>query len=158
MLGGRRDYILSIIEQIAQLLAQVVFNRQAGRPQAALQTIMQACERLFGMEGAQLFQFTPDQHFAMLVENEAPENARAKVLIYAALNVEAAHVYTAMGKPEVARLSLTNALRLTLRARQTYGAAELPAFAPDVNELLAALKDAPLDADTAELLQAANSG
>ncbi|MEI6860779.1 MAG: hypothetical protein WCL04_00820 [Verrucomicrobiota bacterium] len=152
---ARRDYILSIIEQVGRMLAQVIFQRKAGQHQQALQAIVQGCERLFGMEADQLFQFTPEQHFAMLADGEQPEVARDKVLLYATLCAEAGQIYAAQGNPTLARGSFVNALRLTLRARSEFSSDGLPVYAPDVAGLLEALKDAPLDADTAELMQAA---
>jgi hypothetical protein len=161
---GRRDYILTIIEQVGQMLAQLIAKRrndhgadhqQTMIPAEALQSVVHGCERLFGMEAAQLFQFTPEQHVLMLAEGEAPENARAKILLYAALCAEAGHAYTALGKPAMARHSLINALRLTLRAKQIYGVQELPVFTLETPDLVALLKDAPLDAETAELMKSA---
>jgi hypothetical protein len=48
-----------------------------------------------------------------------------------------------------------NALRFTLRARQTFPAAGWPEFAPSLTELLDLLGDASLDPDTTALLEAA---
>ncbi len=157
---GRRDYILTMIEQIGELLAQLTTRRasaehqQAASSQEALQSIVQSCERLFGMEATRLFQFTPEQHFLMLAEAESPENARDKILLYAALCAEAGRTYVLLGKPAMARHSATNALRLTLKAQQSYGTESLPLFAPNVTDLLATLKDAPLDTETVELVNA----
>ena len=72
MLTSRRDYILRIIDEVGRLLARVVFKRRTGETEEALQTIVQACERLFSMEADKLFQFTPEKHYAMLLESEAP--------------------------------------------------------------------------------------
>ena len=150
---ARRDYILSIIEQVGRMLAQVIFRRKAGQHQEALQAVVQGCERLFGLEASQLFQFTPEQHFLMLADGEQPEVARDKVLLYAAMCAEAGQIYAAQGNQPLARGSFLNALRLTLRARSEFSSERLPVYTPDVAELLAALTDVPLDADTAELLR-----
>jgi hypothetical protein len=147
-----RDYLLRLIEQVAQLLARAVHQRKASSPQESLQSIMAACERLFGLEAVQIFQFTPDQHMAMLTEGETPGNARNKILIYAALNLEAGRNYTALGQPQLAQQTFLNALRLTLRARSQYPADLWPDYAPNIAELLKLLGDTPLDSDTATLL------
>ena len=141
-----------MIDEVTQFLARAVFHRKGGGEQDALHSIVQACERLFGLEADRLFQFTPDQHFLMLTEGEAPENARAKVLIFAALNAEAGRNYAALRKPDLARVSFLNALRFTLRARLSFPTDALPAYAPQVAELLELLRDQPLDAETAGLL------
>ncbi|HXA15294.1 MAG TPA: hypothetical protein VNW23_09225 [Opitutaceae bacterium] len=156
MLTSRRDYILRIIDEVGELLSRIIFQRSKSRPQDALQSVMQACERLFSLEADKLFQFTPEQQFAMLTDHEEPEIAGQKVLLYAALNAEAGKIYTTLGNQPMARGSLINALRLTLKAQAAFPSENPPAYAPRVPELLDALKDAPLDADTASLLRAAD--
>ena len=158
MPASRRDYILTLIDQLGELLAQAIAKRKktplTGTAQAhqALQSVIQSCERLFGLEGAQLFQFTPDQHIAMLADGEAPEVARDKILLYSALCAEAGEVYATLGKPAVAQQSRLNALRLTLRARSEFPGGDLPLFAVEPAELLAALKGVPLDPETKQLV------
>jgi hypothetical protein len=158
MLTSRRDYILRIIDEVSRLLARVIFKRRSGEQEDALQAVVQACERLFALEADQLFQFTPEQHFVMLTEGEEPEIGRDKVLLYAALNTEAGHVYSKMGNAVMARASYLNALRFALRARSEFPAGNLPAYAPSLAVLREVLADAPLDPATAEVLKAAESG
>jgi hypothetical protein len=153
MFTSRRDYILRIIDEVSRLLARVIFKRRSGEQDEALQTLVQACERLFAMEADKLFQFTPEQHFLMLVENEPPEIGRDKVLLYAALNTEAGQIYTKAGNRAMARASFLNALRLALRARTGFSAENLPPYAPSLAVLREALADAPLDPETAALLK-----
>ena len=81
MLTSRRDYILRIIDEVGRLLARALFKRRAGANAEALEAIVQSCERLFSMEADKLFQFTPEQHFAMLADAETPENGRDKILL-----------------------------------------------------------------------------
>jgi hypothetical protein len=147
---------MRIVEEVSELLARAVFQRKGGREQEALHSVVQSCERLFGLEADRLFQFTPNQHFLMLTEGEEADAARAKVLIYAALTMEAGRNHAALGKPEFARVSFLTALRVALRARLSFPTGTPPAYAPDVDELLALLKDRPLDPETAGLLQGAN--
>jgi hypothetical protein len=154
MLTSRRDYILRIIDEVSRLLARIIFKRRSGENEDALQAIVQACERLFAMEADKLFQFTPDQHFVMLTEGESPEIGRDKVLLYAALNTEAGHIYTKLGNPAMARASFINALRFSVRAGSEFPQENLPAYAPSLAVLREALADAPLDPATAALLKA----
>jgi hypothetical protein len=157
MITSRRDYLLRMIDEVGRLLARVIFQRQNRREQEALQSVVQACERLFNLEAAQLFQFTPDQHFLMLTQGESSEDARDKVLLYAALNAEAARAYLSLHNPAMARSSFLNALRFTLRARKEFPPDGLPDYAPKIPELLDALKDQPLDPETEEMLRSANA-
>ncbi len=155
MITSRRDYILRIIDEVGRLLARVIFKRRGGEPEEALQTIVQACERLFSLEADKLFQFTPEQHFAMLSEDEPPEIARNKILLYAALNTEAGHIYTKLGNRKMARASFLNALRFVARAQNEFPAENWPAHAPSIAVLREILADEPLDAATLELLKTA---
>lgn len=152
MITSRRDYILRIIDEVARMLARVIFKRRSGTGEEALELVVEACERLFSLERDQLFQFTPRQHFAMLTENEPPQIARDKVLLYAGLNAEAGRVYEQQGNAPLARATRMNALRFALRARECASDAPLPEFAPKVEELLAALGPEPLDPDVIALL------
>ncbi len=147
-----RDYLLRLIEQVGQLLSRAVQQRQNHAPQESLQSVMAACERLFGLPAVEVFQHTPDQHIRMLADGETPEIARDKILMYAALNAEAGRCYAELGNPPFAHQSYYNALRLTLRARRDYPADRWPPFAPNVTDLLTLLGDTPLDDDTAALL------
>ena len=155
MITSRRDYILRLIDEVGRLLARAIFKRGTGAGQEALQTIVQACEQLFALEADKLFQFTPDQHFVMLTEGEEPTVARDKVLLYAALNREAAAAYTQLGNREMARATTLNALRFTLRARAELSSDNLPAFTPDIAGMLDQLGNAPLDPETEALFRAA---
>lgn len=154
MLTSRRDYVLRLIDEVGELLDRVIFQRTKSRLQDALQSVVQACERLFSLEADKLFQLTPDQQFALLTEHEPAEIAGQKVLLYAALNAEAGKIYITLGNQPMARGSFINALRLTLKAQASFPSENPPAYAPRVAELLDALKDAPLDSETAALLQA----
>lgn len=152
MITSRRDYLLRIIDEVGRLLARVMFKRRGGEDREALQTVVQACERLFGLEADKLFQFTSEQHFAMLSENEAPEIGRDKILLYAALNLQAGQIYAKLGNQAMARASFLNALRLTLRSRVEFGSEKLPEFTPDLDELSNLLAGEPLDPETADRL------
>lgn len=150
----QRDYILRLIDQVGLLLRRAIEQRERHSPQESLQSVMAACERLFGLEAVELFRFTPDQHFVMLTQDGA-DDAREKVLIYAALCAEAARAFQQLGQPAHARQSLVNALRLVAQARLAFPAEGWPDYAPPESDLLAALGPEPLDADTTALLAAA---
>lgn len=151
----QRDYILRLIEQVAQLLSRVIRQRESHSPHEALQSIMAACERLFGMEAVRIFQFTPDQHTVMLAEGEEREVAHDKILMYAALNEQAGQCYLTLGQPKLAQQSFVNALRLTLKAEQQFPGFNAPAFAPAQTELLQRLSDIPLDEEITGMLAVA---
>jgi hypothetical protein len=153
----QRDYLLRLIEQAGLMLRRAIEQRERRSPQEALQSVMAGCERLFGLEAVELFRLTPDQHYAMLTAEGAPD-AREKVLIYAALNAEAARAFLQLNQPAHARQSFVNALRLVLQARLAFPADGWPDYAPREADLLAALAGEPLDADTAALLASVRGG
>jgi hypothetical protein len=150
----QRDYILRLIEQVAQLLSRAVRQREDNSPQESLQSIMAACERLFGVEAVQLFQFTPEQHVAMLADGEDPEVAHDKILMYAALNEQAGQCYQRLGQPTLSQQSFLNALRFSLKARHQFPGFDAPPFAPSEAQLLRAIGDLPLDSELQELIAA----
>lgn len=152
----QRDYLLRIIDQVALLLVRAIRQRESSAPQEGLQSIMAACERLFGMEAVQLFQFTPDQHVEMLAKGEDPESAHDKIMIYARLNQEAGACYARLGQANLAHQSFVNALRLSLQAKEQSPGSPAPDFAPDINELLREIGP-PADADTVQLVSAAKA-
>jgi hypothetical protein len=155
MLTSRRDYIVRIIEEVGRLLARSVFKRKAGADQEALETVVHGFTRLFQLDADQVFLLTPTQHYQMLAEDaETPEFARDKILLYAALSAEAGMIYAKQGNAAMARVTRLNALRFTLKARADYPSNALPQYAPNVDELLKALADEPLDPETAALVQA----
>lgn len=157
MITSRRDYILRMIDEVGRLLARVIFKRRAGADQEALEVVVAGCERLFGRQADQIFALTPEQQVAMLLEDTPPELARDKLLLYAALNAEAGRIYQRLGREPLARASLTQALRLTVKARVRFPSDNLPDYAPKTSELLAALSGEPLDPETAEMVKTATT-
>jgi len=158
MITSRRDYIMRIIEEVGRILARISSKRRKGdTDETALENVVFGLQRLFNLDADQIFLLTPEQHFEMLIDDEEPEFARDKVLLYAALCAEAGHVYARMGSREKARATFMTALRFTLKARAKFSAEGLPDYAPNPSELLAALADAPLDPETAELVTASAS-
>ena len=152
MINSRRDYILRIIDEISRMIARIVFKRQAGADQEALEIVVQGFQRLFNLQPEQLFQFTPDHHYVMLTLDEPPDIARDKVLLYAALNAEAGQIYAKMGNQAMARTTLTNALQFALKAREIKCDAPLPDFAPNIEALADTLGRDSLDEATRAML------
>src|SRR6266498_4244990 len=117
MLTSRRDYLLRIIDEVGRILGQIVFKRRAGADVEALETVVVGYQRLFNLDGDQVFLLTPRQHYEMLTDEESPFDARDKVLLYATLSAEAGKIYAKLGNRPMSRACFVNALRFTLRAR-----------------------------------------
>jgi hypothetical protein len=151
MITSRRDYLLRMIDEITRMIARIVFKRRGGADQEALEIVVQGFERLFNLDRNQVFQFTPDQQFAMLTLDEPPEIARDKVLLYAALSAEAGWTYHKMGQQRMATATFMNAVRFALRSRAYQVDTPLPDYAPKVEDLVAMIGDDRLDPDVAEM-------
>lgn len=158
MITSRRDYIVRVIEELGRVIARLSARRKQENPEeTALETIVMGFQRLLVLDADQIFLLTPDQHFTMLVRDEPPDVARDKVLTYAALSTEAGHVYARKGNAAIARATWLNALRFVLKAQTRWSMEGAPDYAPRVDDLLALVKDAPLDAETAALLSQAKA-
>ena len=155
MLTSRRDYLLRILDEVSRILGQIVFKQRAGADQEALETVVVGYQRLFNLDGDQIFLLTPEQHYQMLTEEDSPYDARDKVLLYAALSTEAGRIYAKQGNRAMSRACFVNALRFALRARIEFPPEGLPGYAPDIAGLQAALGDGPLDPGTTELVRRA---
>src|SRR5476651_1358698 len=104
MLTSRRDYLMRILEEVSRLLARVSFKRRKGdTDDAALETVVFGFQRLFNLDSDQIFLLTPSQHYDLLADADAPEFARDRVLMYAALSAEAGYVYARQGNSAMAR-------------------------------------------------------
>lgn len=155
MITSNRDYILRIIDEVTQIVARLIFKRGTGADEEALELTVQGFERLFNLERQQIFQFTPDQQYRILILDEPADLARDKVLLYAALSAEAGKTYEKMGSARMAHATFTNALRFALKARSIATDAALPQYAPEPDELVARLGGVDtLDPETAALLRA----
>lgn len=153
MITSRRDYILRIIDEVSRLVARIVFKRQVGADQEALELTIQGFERLFNLERDKLFQLSPDHHAVMLTLDEPPEIARDKLLVYAALSAEAGKTYAKMGNAAMSRATYTNAIRFSCKARDHASDAPLPTYAPNVNELVSIVGLDRLDEETRAMLR-----
>jgi len=112
----QRDYILRLVEQLREFLAQIIRLREGSRPDDALVAIMHAQEQLFACPSAQFGALLPDAQFHMLILGEQPEQARAKILLQADLLAETARVYDAKDQLALAQGARHYALALLRHA------------------------------------------
>lgn len=144
---------MRMFDELGRLIARLSSKRKKGdTDDAPLEIIVYGMQRLFGLDADEIFALTPEQHFAILCDDDSPEFARDKVLMYAALCMEAGHAYARQGNHPMARASFTNALRFTLKARAKFSTEGLPDYTPNADELLKLLADQPLDPETAKLV------
>jgi len=123
----QRDYILRLVEQLREFLAQITRLREGARPDDALIAIAHAQEQLFARPIAQFGALLPDAQFHMLIHGERPEQARAKILLQADLLAETARVYDAKDQLALAQGARHYALELLQLAAAQFPAPVLDA-------------------------------
>ena len=151
---ARRDYLLRLIEQAAQVIARIALQREAGQQGPAVQSVIDGIEKLFGLTVAELGSLDADQIHTQLTSGEQPETARDKCLIFAALNNQAGLAYEERDLPALAQPAFHLALVFTLRALAFRPRTRLPGFAPEVADLLYRLEGFDLPEPTLALLDA----
>jgi hypothetical protein len=94
MASQQRDYILRLIEQLRQFLAQITRLRENARYDEAITAIIRAQERLLGLPAERFLSAAPEEHFALITRGETADNAREKCLVEADLLAEIARIYS----------------------------------------------------------------
>jgi hypothetical protein len=151
MPGLREDYLLRLIEELREFVAQAVALRDTGRLGQALLTIVAAQERLFARPAAEFASRPVDEQLRLLTIDEAPGTARGKCLAYASILREAGRTYAALGRDDLAAGACQLALYVTLTVALASGepAADL---GPAIAELRARVPAASLQGPVRELL------
>ena len=154
----QRDYLLRLLEEAAQVIAQMVHLREEGQPEQAVSAVIDSLEKLFGLSVAELGSLDTDQLYAQLTLEENPENARNKCIIFAALNNQAGLAYADKDLPALAQPAFHLALVFTLRALTGYSRQGAPAITPDIDVMLYHLEGFELPKSTLDLLAAHRAG
>jgi hypothetical protein len=102
MATRQSDYLLRMIEQLRQFLAQITRLRRERCHDEALTAVMHAQERLFGLSAERFIGLTPSGQFDLITKGESPEHAREKCLMLVDLLAEAARIYTDKEQPALA--------------------------------------------------------
>jgi hypothetical protein len=154
----QRDYLLRLIEEAAQVIAQIAHLRDEGQPEQAVSAVIDGLEKLFGLTVSELGSLDTDQLYAQLTLEENPENARDKCLIFAALNYQAGLSYADKDLPALSQPAFHLALVFTLRALTGFPGGSRPAITPDIDVLLYHLEGFELPRSTLDLLAAYRAG
>lgn len=149
----RQDYILRLIGELRQFVAAVLGSGDPARVGEALHAILHAQQRLFNAPPAQFLGLTLDQQLDLLGRAEAPAHAVEKAATYAATLVEAARVYDATHRDDLAAGSRQLALTVLLTAAQRWPE-QRDQLAAEVAQLRTALPEASLNPPVRELLRA----
>lgn len=154
----RQDYILRTLERLIQAIAQVILQRELGRPEAALHQVLLTLHHQLGLDISQLTGMGPDEIHQRLTQGETVLVARDKCLAFAALNRQVGLIYLDRGATEMAQTAFHLALVFTLRGRLEYPAEDRPEFTPAFEELVGRLTGFDLPPDTQRLVEMARAG
>jgi hypothetical protein len=151
MPGERQDYLLRLIEQLRQFVAQALALRQAGKLDEALIALVHAQEKLFVRPAAEFRHLPLAEQLPMLKFGESAETGREKCVAYAAILEQAGLVYQGKNQDAIAGSAFQLALHVLLLV-----ASEPGTVTPEVRRSIAALRERvpteELNAPTRELL------
>ncbi|HTZ20985.1 MAG TPA: hypothetical protein VMC06_08890 [Opitutaceae bacterium] len=151
MPGERQDYLLRLIEQLRQFVAQALALRQAGKLDEALIALVHAQEKLFVRPAAEFRHLPLDEQLPMLKLGESAETGRNKCIAYAAILEQAGLVYQGKNQDAIAGSAFQLALHVLLLV-----ASEPGAVTPELRSEIARLRERvnveELNAPTRELL------
>jgi hypothetical protein len=132
----RQDYVMRLIEELGQFLAEALRFRQAGSHDAALLVLLQAQQRLFARPPARFMGLPVEEQVRLLALDQAPAAAREKCLAYATLLAEAGRTYQARGQNALADGAGRLAMQVLELAAQQLPAPDDPGFRARTSALL----------------------
>jgi len=144
----RRDYLLRMIEQFLQALAQINFFKKSERWQEASGEIEKEFQRLLGADVQVVARFSETELLARLIQGEPTQVVREKTWILITLLREAGDVAAAQHQTLESRVCYLKGLHLLLDVLAEGDVAEFPAFIPKIEGFLAALSDQDLPLET----------
>lgn len=140
----RRDYLLQLAQQVAQMLAAILGHREAGRSAEAGLVAEEACAQLIGLPLATVRGLTPESLAGLLAQNEAQRVGRSVLL--AELLMQDAALSAEAGRTVAAQCSQLQAFCLLDDALGELPAAEADTYRPKQAALarqLGALRHVP---------------
>ena len=148
----RRDYILRMIEELAEALARIRSLKHGRRWAEAGDELDAEFKKLVG-DGAQaVAQLSETELLARVMQGGPTHLVRDKTLMLSTLLTEAGDVAAAEGREDESRECYLKALHLLLDVLARNEAFECPGFVPKVETLVAALQSAPLPVRSAAML------
>jgi hypothetical protein len=144
----RRDYIVSMIEEMGRALAQIRTLRRSGRAELARQMVDEECAKLAAMGVAGILGLSETALLARVSEGQYAHTVHLRTLAVVALLREAAEIADGEGKEEEARGIYLKALHLLMGVLSQEDPAGFPEFVPGVEAILTALQDKPLPVET----------
>jgi Family of unknown function (DUF6483) len=148
----RRDYILRMIEECIQALAQIRSLRHNQRWEEARQAVDAQCEKLAAAGARNLARLSETELLARLAQDQPTHIVRARLFVLISLLQEAGEIAAGESRIADAREIGLKALHLLLEVSAQNDAGEHPAFVPRVEALVHSLAGAPLPVRTQIML------
>ena len=148
----RRDYILQMIEECIQALAQIRAFRQDQRWEEARLAVDAQCEKLAAAGARRLAQLSETELLARLALDQPTQTVRTRLFLVISLLQEAGEIAAAEGRDDDAREAFLMALHLLLDVSARDDPAGHPAFVPRAEALVLSLAGAPMPVRTQVLL------
>ncbi len=157
MPGQREDYVLRLIDELRQFVAQLIRLPDSARLDQALLAAVAAQERLFARPAAEFMALPFADQLRLLTFGETAETGRAKCLAYSEILEQAGLVYRAKGQEAYAAGAFELSLCVVLNAVLGSSAAAAAAR-PAIDRLLKLLPPDSLHPPVRELLGRVSSG
>lgn len=148
----RRDYILRMVEEFIQAIAQINFFKNKGRWSEASASLEEQFQRLMGEGASGVTRLSETELMARLVREGPTQAVQTKTLFLTTLLKEAGDIAAAQERLEEGRQCYLKALHLLLNALARQDDFQCPAFVPKVEMLRSALQEAALPVQTRALL------
>ena len=151
MPGERQDYLLRLIEQLRQFVAQALALRQAGKLDEALMALAHAQEKLFVRPAGEFRHLPIVDQLRLLKLGESTNMGREKCVAYATILEQAGLVFQGKNQDSLANSAFQLALHVLLLVAEEPGT-----VTPELQRALATLRERlsaeELNAPTRELL------
>lgn len=124
MANEEQDYLLKMLQELRQFVAQVVKTGDTSGANEALLSVVHAREKLFGQPTTEFGRLPVAEQLAWLAAGETPDVARGKCLTYAAILKSAGLIYQVQNDDRMAtsayQLSLYIVLILAVQTQASY--------------------------------------
>jgi hypothetical protein len=151
MPGERQDYLLRLIEQLRQFVAQALALRQAGKLDEALMALAHAQEKLFVRPAAEFRHLPIVDQLRLLTLGESPAAGRDNCVAYATILEQAGLVFQGKDQETLAMSAFQLALHVLLLVAEGAGAVT-PELQSGIAMLRERLPAEEINAPTRELL------
>src|SRR6266700_2521954 len=144
----RRDYILRMIQQAAEMLARIQSLKKERRWADAQGDLDAELQNLVGANLETVASLSQTELLARVIRGESTLAVKEKTFVLSALLKEAGDIAAAQDRDEEGRSCYLKGLHLLLDALSESDTFEFPEFFPRVEMFVSALADAPLPLQT----------